>query len=56
MTVLFIVLAIVAVQLIGLALFRSLARSNERFDAEGNVRSAPTAAEAGAEAEGRRIA
>ncbi len=56
MTGVAILLGVVAVQILGLALFRSLARSNERFDADGNVRSAPTATEASADAGGRRTA
>ncbi len=56
MTVLSIILAVVAVQVVGLAMFRALARSNERFDADGSVRSAATATQVSADVGARRIA
>ncbi len=56
MTVLSIILAVVAVQVVGLAMFRALARSNERFDADGSVRSATTATQVRADVGARRIA
>ncbi len=56
MTVLSILLAVVAVQVLGVAMFRALARSNERFDTDGNVRDAPTVTHASADAGSRRIA
>ncbi len=56
MTVVWIILAVVAVQFVGVALFRSLARANERFDADGNVRSAAPPVAAGEDVGDRRIA